>query len=416
MRYREPFSLYRRVNPSGNIVYYYQTYSPDGRRTTAKSTGLTNRAAARSFCLKLWKENQLIQKVDPLKIPTFQTFAQNFWIIGKSEYLKYREQRGFPMSRSYAFNQDKQLQKYLIPAWGKKLLDQITAPQIETWFLGLKDDGLSHQTCNHLLSNLRTILGEAQRRGIVLANPAEAIKPLSKAAKTRGILAVEEVKKLLSPSTWSLYWSDWSLYIANLLSASTGMRMGEVQALRWCDFQPSENPDRIVVTHSWDRKYGLKGTKTNKDRIIPLTPELCRLIMRGCPELGAESFVTPNPTGEKPIYERCLTDSLYEALEKVGVSEAERKERNITFHSWRHFFNTFLRRQGIQDSKVQMVTGHSSVEMTDHYTHFDLSDLKEIQDAQLDLLVPDSQQEINEQKQMKHELQKPVFKLPIKRL
>ena len=152
--------------------------------------------------------------------------------------------------------------------------------------------------------------------------------------------------------------------MANLLSAATGMRMGEIQALRKSDLYPEDKPDRIIVTHSWDRSFGLKGTKTGKSRVIPLSPLLRRklflLMMR-----GPEDFLFPNPTLEKPVYERTLTDSLYTALEKLGISEAERKERNITFHSWRHFFNTFLRKQGIQDSKVQMVTGHSSVEMTD---------------------------------------------------
>ncbi len=391
--------------PSGNTIYYYQAYDSEGNRTVPRSTGCTTVSGAKNVCTKLWKEDRLVQEATPKKLHTFQSFAQTFWVLGKSDYLKYREQRGFPTSLSYAFNQHKQLTKYLIPAWGKKLLDQITAPAIETWFLDLKDQGLSHQTCNHLLSNLRTILGEAQRRGIILANPAEAIKPLSKAAKARGILSVEEVKQMLSPSTWHLYWSDWSLYIANLLSASTGMRMGEIQALRWCDFQPTNNPDRIVVKHSWDRKFGLKGTKTGKERIIPLNSELLRLLLRhGSPDLASESFVTPNPKGDKPIYEKCLSESLYEALEKLGVTEEERKERNITFHSWRHFFNTFLRKQGIQDSKVQMVTGHSSVEMTEHYTHFDMSDLKEIENAQLDLLILDDQASIDEQKTMKKEL------------
>ncbi|NNM53110.1 MAG: hypothetical protein HKM05_00110, partial [Spirochaetales bacterium] len=205
MRFHNPYTLFPRVLPSGLKVFYYYAYSPDGRRHTARSTGCVTITDARHHCQKLLGDGLLIPEANPQKAHTFQSFAQNFWIIGKSEYLKYREQRGFPMSRSYSFNQDKQLQKYLIPAWGKKLLDQITAPQIETWFLCLKDDVLSHQSGDHLLSNLRTILGEAQRRGIILANPAEAIKPLSKAAKTRGILAVEEVKKLLSPSTWSLY-------------------------------------------------------------------------------------------------------------------------------------------------------------------------------------------------------------------
>ncbi len=397
MRFHNSYTLFPRVLPSGLKVFYYYAYSPDGMRQTARSTGCLTITDARHHCQRLLNEGTLLQESTPKKVHTFHSFAENFWVLGKSLYLKYREQRGFGVSLSYAVNQNKQLNKYLLPAWGKKVLDQITAPMVENWFMSLKDEGLAHQTCNHLLSNLRTILSEAQRLGHIPNNPAEAIKPLAKIAKARGILTVDEVKELLDGQSWSLYWPTIHLYLANLLSAATGMRMGEIQALRKCDFYPENKPDRIIVSHSWDRSFGLKGTKTWKSRVIPLSPLLRRKLFLVMVKLGPEDFLFPNPSLDKPIYERNLTDSLYTALEKLGIGEAERKERNITFHSWRHFFNTFLRKQGIQDSKVQMVTGHSSVEMTDHYTHFDVTDLKEVEEAQVVLLTQGEKSEEDQQ-------------------
>jgi integrase len=55
-------------------------------------------------------------------------------------------------------------------------------------------------------------------------------------------------------------------------------------------------------------------------------------------------------------------------MNAIGISEPERKKRNIVFHSLRHSFNTIMRNQGIPDFIIQAYMGHSSPVMTDNYT------------------------------------------------
>jgi integrase len=69
-------------------------------------------------------------------------------------------------------------------------------------------------------------------------------------------------------------------------------------------------------------------------------------------------------------------------LREIGFSEEERKTRNITFHSWRHFFNTTLRASNVPDSKLQELTGHKTDSMTAHYTQFDIGDFKDVRRLQ----------------------------------
>ena len=69
------------------------------------------------------------------------------------------------------------------------------------------------------------------------------------------------------------------------------------------------------------------------------------------------------------------------AFERIGISPEERKNRNITFHSWRHFFNTYFRGR-IHDSKLQNLTGHRTDTMTDHYTHFSIEDFRDVMEIQ----------------------------------
>ena len=45
-------------------------------------------------------------------------------------------------------------------------------------------------------------------------------------------------------------------------------------------------------------------------------------------------------------------------------------ERNITFHSWRHWLNSTLRAHGVADDITRKVTGHGTAEMTENYTEY----------------------------------------------
>ena len=61
--------------------------------------------------------------------------------------------------------------------------------------------------------------------------------------------------------------------------------------------------------------------------------------------------------------------------------------RNLSFHAWRHFLNTLLLTSNVGLSKVQKVTGHKTLKMTEHYTHFDTTQFKEVVAVQDNLLA-----------------------------
>ena len=60
--------------------------------------------------------------------------------------------------------------------------------------------------------------------------------------------------------------------------------------------------------------------------------------------------------------------AFYKAMEKIGISEAERQRRGITFHSWRHKFTTDCVRSNMHPEKIMALTGHHSMEMLSRYT------------------------------------------------
>jgi integrase len=86
---------------------------------------------------------------------------------------------------------------------------------------------------------------------------------------------------------------------------------------------------------------------------------------------------------KNPIDHKIIAKKLYQAFKKIGISKEDRKERNITFHSWRHFFNSFFRTK-IPDAKLQRMTGHKNIQMTEYYTHFRIEDFQDVLQIQED--------------------------------
>lgn len=123
----------------------------------------------------------------------------------------------------------------------------------------------------------------------------------------------------------------------NFLTYNTGMRLGEIQVLKLENIKK----DHIVVKYSWDRKFGLKTTKSGKERIVPISKELYNILLN-YPKDKQSDFMFCNPKSKKSYQALIFGRNLRMALEKIGLSDKERKNRNITFHSWRHCFNTGL--------------------------------------------------------------------------
>jgi len=62
----------------------------------------------------------------------------------------------------------------------------------------------------------------------------------------------------------------------------------------------------------------------------------------------------------------------------AGISEKERRTRNITFHSWRYFFNSLLVNSKIPIQQIQSITGHVTDAMTQHYYTPDIQEMADV--------------------------------------
>jgi integrase len=106
--------------------------------------------------------------------------------------------------------------------------------------------------------------------------------------------------------------------------------------------------------------------------------------------INGGGYIFSENGGESPVTAEKIARHYVLALKRIGINHEEKMKRQLSFHSWRHFFNTLMRMSDVADSKVQSVTGHRSMRMTDHYTHFDTRQFNEIRDVQETLLTDET--------------------------
>jgi len=385
----KPFYIVKRSDrlTNGKPTYYVRFRDEAGNLLPWRSTGETAKVRAELWALEQFKQGNERKKPSF----TFGQYAENWWIWEKCDYIQRKIARGRHMSHGYADARRTYLVRHILPTFGKIQLTAVTPIMIEKWLMELKDaprvDGkrtsppLSPTTVNHCLTTLKIMLGEARRLEHISADPSETIEHLHENPKGKQILTLDEMRELLDNCEIDRIWrGDSRQYALNLLAASTGMRMGEIQGLQIQHL----HIDHVSVVHSWERKYGLKEPKWNSVRTIPI-PRKTSLFLTAVVESSgyrdSEDLVFAGRNARRPIGDTTILSAFYHALSAIGIGEEERAQRNVTFHSWRHLFNSLFRSK-IPDYKLQLLTGHRVPEMTEHYTHTTLEDFADVANLQ----------------------------------
>ncbi|MDR2865103.1 MAG: tyrosine-type recombinase/integrase, partial [Spirochaetaceae bacterium] len=361
-------------------MFYYRAYSEDGNRQCGHSTGMTTKSEAREYCYGLMREGKLlsIKKEKPVTIPTFEEYAKGWWDFDTCPYLNKRKSRR-SISKSYARQAQRVTSLYLITEFGKRAIDKITTFEVDKWLSSFREKGLSNNTANLAFKILKLMLGEAKLSGVIKSNPCEPVKLLPANQKQIDILTPEEVKAIF-PADWRTVWSDEYIYILNKLAACSGMRFGELLGLKGEYLY-----DGYINVCAQFSVYGYGDVKTHKPRNIPI-PKVVEADLNRLKQKNGNGFLFSKDGGNKPISRPVAYKGFFKALEKIGIDKDAREKRHLSMHGWRHFFNTTMLMANVSDTKVMSMTGHSSVQMKEHYTHFDTTKFSEVVAVQENLL------------------------------
>jgi integrase len=231
---------------------------------------------------------------------------------------------------------------------------------------------------NTVFGAFNVMLADAVRRDLIPSNPCEKVKKLKNDRKEIDILTVAEVQKMFPAKRYLPIWEDKEIaYIANRLASLTGMRIGEILGLKG-EFVF----DKHIYVCGQYGQFGYKNhTKTKENRNIPLMPEMIALLKK-LMKTNGKGFLFSLDGGATPVSDTYIRSAFNNALISIGINKAEIKRRALTMHSWRHFLNTDLLRQGFTVKQVQSVTGHKSEGMTNRYNHPDAMQIANVVKAQ----------------------------------
>ena len=267
---------------------------------------------------------------------------------------------------------------HLVPFFGRLRLRDLTPAHVRAFKARKIEDGLNPNTVGVMQGVLSVALNQALDDGIIPTNPASRVKK----AATRGrapmrSLSNEEASRLISAAQGM---RDEALIVVAL---RTGMRQGELAALRWEDLELGDpGKASITVRHSADTRTHTRvsTTKTGEERKIGIGPRTVEVLKehrrRQLEERMAASawqdpgLVFPNTRG-KVRRRDAVMRSLRVLLAEAGLPA------QVRFHDLRHTAGTLAIKQGLPIHVVSRMLGHSDPAMTlRRYAHV-LDDMRE---------------------------------------
>ncbi len=247
---------------------------------------------------------------------------------------------------------------YLLPAFGERDISSITADDIDTYKERLLDDGrLSNRTIVRHLMVLHGIFRRATRVWGLQSNPASADLVERPPVRYSGEFELLDPDEVMALARAAASEQDAALYIT---AAFTGLRQGELLALRWRDIDFSLQ--RIQVRRNFTAGHE-KSPKSGRVRSAPMVDEVTRVLdgLSRRPTFIAPGDLVFCSDAGAHLDSWALRRRFYRALESAGL-------RRIVFHDLRHCFASLVVKR-LPLSTVQGYLGHAHISTTMRYVH-----------------------------------------------
>ena len=241
-------------------------------------------------------------------------------------------------------------------SWSGRFLSEIRPADLERWSAERLAAGTAGSTINRDLSLASSLFRWAARLGYATTNPVTQVEKHSERGRARRVfLTPEEVRALVECA-------EPALRPILLTAVLTGMRRGELIALRW---KSVDFASRLIIVEA-------ETAKTARTRAIPVTRDLeyeleaLRRFRRGDVRDGLD-FVVVRSDG-CPMTADALRRLFKRALDRCGAIAPEKRGK-ITFHTLRHTCASLLQKAGVSLFEIGRILGHSSTQTTLRYAN-----------------------------------------------
>jgi integrase len=252
------------------------------------------------------------------------------------------------------------------PPFGDLLLHEADSDDVENLLARMRSEEKAAKTIVNAYKLLSQIFTFAIKKGWCTENPCKSVKaPRLQKSKEIRFLSQYELSALLravDPEKGIFGDTDRALY---LTAAMSGLRQGELLALRWRDVDWEAS--RIRVRRNYVRGHWVTPKSTAGSRAVPLIDmvagELDRHYKRS-PYQGDDDLVFAHPEKGTVLSHRALSERFKKALKAAGV-------RPVRFHDLRHTFGTCIAADGkVAPRTLQEWMGHGDLKTTMIYLDY----------------------------------------------
>ncbi len=336
--------------------WYYWFYGQDGKQKKRACKGCINKAEAQQYIAALPPLNNSLQKTSLIKNITAEMF------IPGSAHVERRKQLGKSV-KPLLLTECRHYIELIALAFGQYDITLLEIADIYKYLLKLEKSG---SWKNRFLEIFTEIYREASWNKIKVSVPV--FERFTRDSKKSDILSTDEISLLFRKENFS----HESFYCMFLLALSAGLRLGEAIGFKQQQILISYQAvviDGFVNNHGIRLPYNKTGSEENPRYRVALVPEFTMCEINKYIDknyIGADDFIFT--ISGNFIRRDFARREFCNALKKAGILN---KDRKITPHSLRYTYVTRTRRL-LDANTVQIMTGHSSIEMSDHYNRPEL--------------------------------------------
>lgn len=273
----------------------------------------------------------------------------DIWKEDKCQYVKQSTMAVYLLS----------LENHLLPIFGGKM--EVTEEEVQAFALDKLNHGLSQKSIKDMLIVLKMVVRFGEKQGWLNHVEWKVKFPANQPKATLPILTKVHQKKLMD------YLKDNFTFpnLGILVCLSTGLRIGEVCALKWSDINMdtgllhvNRTIERIYIVDS-DKPHTeivINTPKTkNSLREIPLSKELVRIFKSLMKVVNKDYYVLTNNT--KPTEPRTYRNYFNKLLKQLDIPR-------LKFHGLRHSFATRCIESHCDYKTVSVLLGHADISTT----------------------------------------------------
>jgi len=280
------------------------------------------------------------------------------------DYLKFERRYSAHTIRSY---QDdlRQFGEYLKKDYDEILIVKTDHVTVRSWLAQLKENDISAKSINRKISSLKSFFKYHLKAGTITQSPMGKIISPKISKRLPVFIKEEDTSKLINASLIAT--EDWKSLNTHLLVSlfyGTGMRLSELVNLKENQVDFSRRQLKVLG-------------KGNKERIIPVTAELLKVVKEYIQQKKKEfehsaDTLLVTEKGKK-MYSK-YAYLLVNAVLNDNVKTLDKKSPHVL----RHTFATHLMNNGANLNAVKELLGHSSLAATQVYTHNTIEKLKNV--------------------------------------